>query len=72
MFDDLQGFFKKDHTLSITTYTYEAWKQNSLFDRIAGMSYGQSFCKYFGIKDYFLMYNVVTNADEYIKKEYVC
>lgn len=54
---------------------YEEWKRKWVFDALAGMRYGESFCKYFGISNgsplYFFRDKKVSEHwinDNYIEK----
>jgi hypothetical protein len=51
---------------------YQQWCQESVFDALRGLRYGQSFCNYFGIQDNILFYSQSVNeADKYILENYV-
>jgi hypothetical protein len=57
--------------LTITAEQYQAWQQHYLFEAVKGRPYGQSFCEYFEIIDYILMFSNSTEADSYIKRTYI-
>lgn len=51
---------------------YQQWCQESVFDVLRGMRYGQSFCNTFDITDNILFYEPTPKwADEYIRKTYI-
>lgn len=56
----------------ITPSQYDAWRRHFVFDGLRNLSYGDSFCRYFGIRDYILRYSTtVREADEYIQETYL-
>lgn len=57
--------------LTITDEQYQEWKRHYLFEAVKGRQYGQSFCEYFEIVDYILMFSNSTEADTYIKRTYI-
>lgn len=61
--------------VKVKTEQYEEWRRQWMFDALAGMRYGESFCKYFGISNasplYFFRDNKVAEhwiSDNYIEK----
>jgi hypothetical protein len=51
---------------------YQQWCQESVFDVLRGLRYGQSFCNTFDITDNILFYEPNPRwADEYIRKTYI-
>lgn len=56
----------------ITHHEYDSWRRHFVFDGLRHLSYGESFCRYFGIRDYILRYSAtVREADEYIRQTYL-
>lgn len=61
---------KTNKPISMEQYT--EWKNQSSFDGLRGVRYGQSFCNHFDITDNILYYtNLVDWCDEYIIKNYI-
>ena len=61
-----------DANWKITQQQYDNWRRHFVFDGLRNLSYGDSFCRYFGIRDYILRYSTtVREADEYIQETYV-
>ena len=59
-------------TVTVTRAEYEDWCHGFIFDGLRSLSYGQSFCRRFGIQDHIL--NRSTSGhdkDSYIRKLYV-
>ena len=51
---------------------YDAWRRHFVFDGLRHLRYGQSFCRYFNIRDNLVYYaQTVREADEIIQKWYV-
>jgi hypothetical protein len=51
---------------------YQQWRQESVFDLLRGVRYGQSFCNRFDITDNILFYERDPEwADVYIRKTYI-
>ena len=51
---------------------YDAWRKHFVFDGLRNLSYGESFCRYFNIRDNVLRFSqTVRQADEYIKRYYL-
>ena len=58
--------------VTVTRAQYEDWQHGFIFDGLRNLSYGQSFCHRFGIRDHVL--NRTTSGhekDPYIRKYYV-
>lgn len=56
----------------ITKRQYNTWKKQSTIDMLQGQLFGQSFCNFFNVIDYRLMFN--SDADQcnrIIQREYV-
>lgn len=61
-----------DANWRITQQQYDDWRRHFVFDGLRNLSYGDSFCQYFGIRDYILRYtHTVREADLYIKETYL-
>lgn len=61
-----------DANWRITRKQYDEWRRHFVFDGLRNLSYGESFCRYFGIRDYILRYSsTVSAADEYIQHTYI-
>ena len=51
---------------------YQQWRQESVFDMLRGVRYGQSFCNRFDITDNILFFEQDHEwADVYIRKTYI-
>ena len=57
--------------LTITEEQYQAWKQHYLFEAVKGKRYGLSFCEYFELTDYILIFSDPEAADTYIRRTYI-
>lgn len=57
--------------ITITEEQYLAWQQHYLFEAVKGKRYGLSFCEYFELTDYILMFSDPDEADAYIKRTYI-
>jgi hypothetical protein len=56
----------------ISLAEYDAWRRHFVFDGLRNLSYGESFCRYFNIRDNVLRFSqTVRQADEYIKRYYL-
>ena len=67
-FSDLSPDFDR----RISQAEYDAWRRHFVFDGLRHLRYGQSFCRYFDIRDSLIYYaQTVREADEYIQKWYV-
>lgn len=56
----------------VTSREYRAWRKQVLLDMLRGSTYGQSFCRYFQIKDLRLHHDRDwQRCDHIIKREYV-
>jgi len=56
----------------ITQSQYEDWCRGFVFDGLRNLSYGQSFCRRFGIQDHVLnRSHSASEMDQYIRKYYV-
>jgi hypothetical protein len=56
----------------ISEHAYQQWCRGYVFDAMRDHSYGQSFCRHFGIRDNILYYaGTVADADAYIRRNYV-
>lgn len=59
-------------TITVTRAQYEDWCHGFIFDGLRDLSYGQSFCRRFGIRDHILeRSNSGHEKDPYIRKFYV-
>ena len=57
---------------TVTLKEYQQWTRGFVFEAMRNLSYGQSFCNHFGIRDNILYYaGTMSDADEYIRKNYV-
>ncbi len=51
---------------------YLEWKRGFVFEAMRNLSFGQSFCRHFDIRDNILYYaGTMSDADAYIRKNYV-
>jgi hypothetical protein len=56
----------------ISRAEYDAWRRHFVFDGLRDLSYGESFCRYFDIRDNVLRFSqTVREADEYIERYYL-
>jgi hypothetical protein len=56
----------------ITRDQYDDWQHGFIFDGLRNLSYGQSFCRRFGIQDHVLdRSSSAREMDQYIRKFYV-
>jgi hypothetical protein len=56
----------------VESVDYQQWRQESVFDLLRGLRYGQSFCNRFDITDNILFYERDPEwADVYIRKTYI-
>ena len=63
--------YPRDNTL-VESVDYQQWRQESVFDILRGLRYGQSFCNRFDITDNILFYERDHEwADVYIRKTYI-
>jgi hypothetical protein len=61
-----------DPTWRITREQYDSWRRHFVFDGLRNLSYGESFCRYFQIRDNVLRFSQTVNeADEYIMRYYL-
>ena len=75
MVDQLEAITRiRSRDLRITRTQFEYWQKLYTWDAIKGISYGESFCKYFKIYDVFLMvmkHWATADLELYIQEEYV-
>ena len=72
--DQLEATKTRARDLRITQPDFEHWQKLYTWDAIKGISYGESFCKYFEIYDVFLMVMKhwdTADLELYIQEEYV-
>jgi hypothetical protein len=72
--DQLEATKTRARDLRITHTDFEHWQKLYTWDAIKGISYGESFCKYFEIYDVFLMVMcrlATADLELYIQQEYV-
>jgi hypothetical protein len=56
----------------VESMDYQQWRQESVFDLLRGLRYGQSFCNRFDITDNILFFERDPEwADVYIRKTYI-
>ena len=67
MLESNSGFRK------ISTQELSTWREHLVFDHCRGLTQGESFCDYFGIRDNLLLYNVIrdTSIEAYISDTYL-
>jgi len=57
---------------TISQGEYLEWKRGFVFEAMRNLSFGQSFCRHFDIRDNILYYaGTMSDADAYIRKNYV-
>ena len=57
---------------TVSREEYLEWKRGFVFEAMRNLSFGQSFCRYFDIRDNILYYaGTMADADAYIMKNYV-
>lgn len=57
---------------TVSREEYLEWKRGFVFEAMRNLSFGQSFCRYFDIRDNILYYaTTMADADAYIMKNYV-
>ena len=71
----MQGL-RDDQTVArqraVSQAEYDAWRRHFVFDGLRNLSYGESFCRYFNIRDNILRFSqTVSEADEYIRQYYL-
>ena len=70
--DRLMENFDPIEPKKISEHDYQQWCRGFVFDAMRDCSYGQSFCRHFGIRDNILYYaSTVADADAYIRRNYV-
>lgn len=59
--------------VKISRENYLNWKHGFVFDALKNQTYGESFCKNFGISDNLLrfVFTEPVAADDYIRKVYI-
>ena len=72
----LTGIMEQVHqrvdTVTVTRTQYDDWRRGFIFDGLRNLSYGQSFCRRFGIRDHILNRSTSGHEkDQYIRKFYV-
>ena len=68
LLQDRQGSERR----TVSLKEYQQWTRGFVFEAMRNLSYGQSFCNHFGIRDNILYYaGTMADADEYIRKNYV-
>lgn len=51
---------------------YRIWRRQYVFDALSGLTYGESFCQYFKVRDNLLNRDTgLYQTDEYIRNTYV-
>ena len=71
MFDALRHDSIHVTDAKITTSDYKKWKTHFTFDALKGKKYGESFCEYFKIRDYRILFASYSDADRLIQKNWV-
>jgi hypothetical protein len=71
MFDTLKRDSTQLKDAKITTSDYEKWKKLFSFDALRGKKYGESFCEYFKIRDYRILFASYSDADRLIQQNWV-
>lgn len=73
MFEQLlEDHAPSDSAWRITPAQYDAWRRHFVFDGLRNLSYGESFCRYFQIRDNILRFShTVSEADQYIQHRYL-
>jgi hypothetical protein len=57
---------------TVSREEYLEWKRGFVFEAMRNLSFGQSFCRYFDIRDNILYYaGTMADADAYIIRNYV-
>jgi len=58
---------------TISVDLFETWKQHLIFDHCRDKTMGESFCDYFSVKDFLLLYNIIPadSIDSYIRDQYL-
>ncbi len=68
---NIPHIYPRDNT-PVESADYQQWRQESVFDMLRGVRYGQSFCNRFDITDNILFYERDHEwADAYIRKTYI-
>jgi hypothetical protein len=62
---------KSGKQLIIDQQQYEEWQRHANFEALKGKKVAESFCDYFDIIDYIMIYTARDKTDEYIRKNYV-
>jgi hypothetical protein len=71
IFDTLVRDSKKTTDEKISTAEYKKWKKIFSFDALRGKKYGESFCEYFKIRDYRILFASPPDADRLILSTWV-
>ena len=72
MVNELLQDRRSSENRTISRGEYLEWKRGFVFEAMRNLSYGQSFCNHFGIRDNILYYaGTMSDADAYIRKNYV-
>lgn len=70
--NSLNDWHMSNGVKKISQAEFEQWKKTFTFDAIQGLRYGQSFCNYFDITDYRLMYvHDPLQCDKIIDRDYL-
>jgi hypothetical protein len=70
---DLSMFDALESAKFITESDFQRWKKSFVFSALKGKSYGKSFCEYFSIKDYIVLFTMkdIDDCDRYIRQHYI-
>lgn len=72
LFASLTSQSKFSRNFAISQQQYNRWRKVADFDMIKGKSLAESFCEYFDIIDYILLFGKTNHAaDGYIRKTYL-
>ena len=68
----MEQIHERAGTVTVARAQYEDWCHGFIFDGLRNLSYGQSFCRRFGIRDHILNRSTSGHdTDPYIRKHYV-
>jgi len=72
MVNELMQDRRSSEHRTVSREEYLEWKRGFVFEAMRNLSFGQSFCRYFDIRDNILYYaSTMADADAYIMKNYV-
>ena len=74
MLDQLRVELNPAVEVKLTEKQFRSWKRQYIFQALQGESYGQSFCRKFGVRDFLLSHVKIKDidlCDKYIRNHYI-